>query len=314
MLGQIKDRLAERWSSSQPEERPLAGLLAEAVLRGLERLNLVTRGMQGSGLVGEHRGRRLASSIEFADYRPYSPGDDFRRVDWHAYARLNNLLIKVPESREDVTVHLLVDVSRSMDWGEPSKLTYARQICAGLGYLALSRLDAVRIGVLGDAVLARSPLFRGKTQAPHLFRFLQTLPLAGQTDLNAALRGYAADHRPADVVILVSDLLSPQGYEDGLARLLQVGLSVVVVHVLSPDEIEPALFGDLELLDVESGAAVQVSLGDETLRLYRDELANWQSSIKRFCHGRGIRYVPVRTDRPIEQTLLADFRHAGLLR
>ncbi|MBI4494663.1 MAG: DUF58 domain-containing protein, partial [Chloroflexi bacterium] len=265
-------------------------------------------------LVGEHRGRRLASSLEFADYRPYTPGDDFRRIDWNAYARLDNLLVKIPEAREDVTIHLLLDVSRSMAWGEPSKLDYARQVCAGLGYMALCRLDAVRVGALGATVAARSPLFRGKAQTSQLFRFLQRLPVAGQTDLNAALRGYVDRRHPTDVAILVSDLLSPSGYEPGLDRLLHAGLRVAVIHLLAPDELEPGYAGDLQLVDVETGAPVEVSLGAEALRRYQLELASWQEEIRACCRSRGLGYHQVRTDRPIEQTLLADFRRAGLLR
>lgn len=311
MFGRVKAQVQARWSSREaPRE---AGLLAEDLLRRLEKRSLATRRTLGGGLPGEHRGRRLNSSLEFADYRPYTPGDDFRRIDWNAYARLNSLLIKVPEAREDVTVHLLLDVSRSMDWGTPPKLRYARQLCAGLGYMALCRLDAVRVGLLAGEVALRSPLFRGKAQAARLFRFLEQSPVAETTELNAALPAYLTQPRPRDMAIVVSDLFSPDGFEAGLLRVQKAGLQVAVVHVLSPEEVAPEYMGDLELLDVETGGVVQVSATEDTLRRYRQELEAWREEVRSVCRARGWTYLPVVTDRPIEQTLLGDFRHAGFL-
>lgn len=312
MLGRIKSELTERLQSTRPGDGGDA-LLPESVLRRLEKRSLSTGRTLGGGLAGEHRGRRLAASHEFADYRPYTPGDDFRRIDWNAYARLNNLLVRIPEAREDITLHLLLDASRSMDFGEPSKLRYARQVCAGLGYMALSRLDAVRVGVVGGSLAGRSQVFRGKLQTRQLFQFVQRFPLQAQTNLNLALPAYLERCRPTDVAVVVSDLLSPAGHEQGLMRLLQAGLGVAVVHVLSPEELEPDYFGDLELVDVESGDSVQVSLGEEALKRYRQEVAAWQEGVRTFCRSHGITYIAVRTDTPIEQTLLADFRYAGLL-
>jgi uncharacterized protein (DUF58 family) len=289
--------------------------LPDDLLLRLEKRYLATQRTRGGGLPGEHRGRRLNSSLEFADYRPYAPGDDFRRIDWNAYARLDSLLVKMPEAREDITLHLLLDVSRSMDWGSPGKLRYAQQVCGGLGYMGLCRLDAVRVGLLAGARALCSPLFRGKAQAPQLFRFLQQAPQAEETDLNTSLAAYLnAPFRPTDVAVVVSDLLWPDGCEQGVHQLLRAGLRLVIVHLLSAEEIEPDYVGDLELLDVENGSAVEVSATDDTLKRYRAELGNWLDEIREFCRRRGILYLPSRSDRPIEQALLGDFRHAGLLK
>ena len=152
------------WSSRRA--RPASQvLLDESFLRRLERLNLMTRRGTRAHTIGEHQSRRRAVSLEFADYRHYVSGDDLRRIDWNVYGRSNSLFLKLTEAKEDVAVHLLLDTSQSMDWGEPSKLLYARQLVAALGYLALARFDAVTAATFSDELHERFSLTRGKSQA-----------------------------------------------------------------------------------------------------------------------------------------------------
>jgi uncharacterized protein (DUF58 family) len=267
-------------------------------------------------LQGERRSPKRGQSVEFADFRPYAPGDDFRRIDWNAYARLERFFIKLFVEEEDLTVHLLVDTSRSMDWGAPNKLWYAARAAGALGYVALVGLDRVTIKALGDGPNGNGghfPPHRGKQQAMALFSFLQTLHAGGRTDLGPRLRAYAAASTRPGPLLLFSDLMD-DGWADGLQALAARGFEVTVLHTLSPDEADPELAGDLKLLDIETGAEVEITADYEMLQRYRDGLASWQRELRQFCGARGMHYVPVVTSVSFEELLYAVLRQRGVLK
>ena len=208
-------------SSNLPISPPSDRLFDESFLRRLERLAILSRRAMAGQLQGERRSPKRGQSVEFADFRPYAPGDDFRRIDWNAYARLERFFIKLFIEEEDLTVHQLVDTSRSMDWGEPNKLWYAVRAAGALGYVALAGLDRVTVTACGDVVNGSAHYFpprRGKQQALALFSFLQTLAAGGRTDLAPRLRAYAAAAMQPGPLILFSDLLD-DGWADGLRAL-----------------------------------------------------------------------------------------------
>ena len=288
-------------------------LVDEVLLRRLERLSLVVRRKVAGGLGGEHRSSARASSLDFADYRPYQPGDDFRRIDWNAYGRSGHLYVKLTEAREQLPVYILVDASRSMAWGEPTKLTYASQIAAALGYVALARYDRLTVTALGERSQQLSSL-RGRSRLAALLAFLDGLRPSGAIDLSAALAGQRVDRRAGGLAIVISDLLSPEGYEEGLDALLQAGLDVVVIQVLSPQELEPAEGGDVELEDAETGEIVQVSLTPRMIGIYRERLDRWCADAEDACARRGITYLRTATDVPLEDLLLEQLRRVGVLK
>jgi len=291
-------------------------LFEESFLRKLERLAILSRRAMAGQLQGERRSPKRGQSVEFADFRPYAPGDDFRRIDWNAYARLERFFIKLFLEEEDLTVHLLVDTSRSMDWGQPNKLWYAIRAAGALGYVALAGLDRVTVTALGGGKNGNASYFpprRGKGQALALFSFLQSLTAGGRTDLAPHLRAYAATATQPGPLLLFSDLLD-EGWADGLRALAWRGFEVTVLHILAPDEVAPELSGDLKLLDIETGAEVEVTADPDLLQRYRDGLASWQEELRRFCGARGIHYVPIETSVPFEELLFAWLRQRGVLR
>jgi uncharacterized protein (DUF58 family) len=318
-------------------------LFDEAFLRKLERLSILSRRAMAGQLQGERRSPKRGQSVEFADFRPYAVGDDFRRIDWNAYARLERFYVKLFVEEEDLTVHLLLDASRSMDWGEPSKLWYAVRTAGALGYVALSNLDRVTVTALGSGQPGSGSYFaphRGKRQAMALFSFLQQIarpsaaptarpsPATAHTEGGAApstllshLRTYAGTSLPPGPLVLLSDLMD-EGWADGLRALAARGFEITVLHVLAPDEVDPSQANwlgdgashDLRLLDVESGAEVEITADFQTLQRYREGLAAWRNELSRFCGARGIRYVPVETLVPFEELLFAVLRHRAVLR
>lgn len=289
-------------------------LLDETFLRRLERLNLLARRATRTGVVGEHRSHRRAASLEFADYRHYVVGDDLRRIDWNVYGRLDNLFLKLTEAKEDIALHLLLDCSQSMNWGQPRKLLYARQLVAALGYLALSRFDAITVATFSDGLHERFPLTRGKGQALALLSFLNDVQVGGTTDLDAAMATYCAGTLRGGVAVVVSDLLTPGGQEAGVQRLLRAGLEVTVVHLLHAHELHPELSGELELLDVETGEIVEITVGQEAIRSYEERVAAWCRSLKESFAAHGVTYVQVDTSIPLESLVLQHLRQRRLVR
>jgi len=281
--------------------------------RQFDRLAFVGRRPARAGTCGEHVSRRPAPSTDFIDYRPYHPGDDFRRVDWNVYGRLGALQVKVTEGRERLDVLLVLDCSSSMDYGEPDKLAFATQLVAALAYIGAARADAVRIAYLGQPSSRAHPFAR--RHIPDLVRHLSHLAPAGLLDLNATLPD-AVIGRPntSTLAVVVSDLLSPDGAARGLDTLhTRVG-DVAVIHVVSPQELDPSVSGEIDLVDAESGETLELGVSLETLSAYRSRFNAWLDQRAEACLRRGLRYVRVRTDRPLATIVLDDLRQGGVLK
>jgi len=301
-------------------------LFDDATLRTLERLSLWADEVRVGVMKGNRRSRRRGASIEFADYRDYTQGDDLRRLDWNVFARLERPFIKLTEEEEDLAVHVLIDTSGSMDWpaGDDSenKLRYGLRLSGALGYIALSSGDLVQVTLFdGRGQSAWGP-FRGRQNGWPLLQFLEASlaaraggdAAARQTVTGPFLRGYAQRaHRPG-LLFLLSDLFAPADYRDGLVALLARGYEVALLHLLSPDEAAPELAGDLRLLDVETGDAAEVSLDPQALEEYAARLAAWQEELRRFCGPRGIHYASVTTDQTWDALIRGALRREGVVR
>lgn len=289
-------------------------LLSPSFLRQLDRLGIITRRAMAGDIQGERRSPRRGSSVEFADFRPYTAGDDIRQIDWNLYARAERFYLKLFVAEEELSVHLLVDTSASMDWGQPNKLHYARQLAAAYGYIALSNLDRVSVTAFGAGPhAAQLPGVRGKRGAAPLFAFLQRLSGGKGGDLLKACRTFMQTARTPGPLLLCSDLLDP-GWKDALSALSSRPFEITVMHTLAPQELEPELDGDFKLVDVEGGPAVEISADLDLLRRYREHLATWRAEIESFCNGRNIAYFPVNTAVPVEEFVLSQMRRRGALK
>ncbi|GAB4111801.1 MAG: DUF58 domain-containing protein [Roseiflexaceae bacterium] len=287
-------------------------LLEPSLLRTLDQLTLSTRRAIAGDIQGERRSPKRGSSVEFADYRPYTPGDDFRQIDWKLYGRMERFFLKLFVAEEELTVHLLLDTSASMDWGEPHKLNYARRAAAAYGYVALSGLDRVAVAAFGGGG-GRLRGVRGRRGALTLFDFLSTLPAGGGTSLGEACRRYAQSTTAGGPLLLCSDLMDPH-WQEALKALTTRPFEVTILHTLAPQELRPELEGDLRLLDAEGGEPIEISADAELMRRYDQNLRSWQAEIEQFCHGRGMTYIPVDTAIPLEDLLLSTLRQRGVLR
>jgi uncharacterized protein (DUF58 family) len=284
-------------------------------LRRLEQFQLLAQRRAKSSVKGERRSRARGLSVEFADYRNYVAGDDLRYLDWNLYGRLDRLFLKLYEEERELPVRIFLDASESMTFGEPCKFDFARQVAAAIGYVALCGFD--RVAVLPfpandpDAA-ARSALraVRGRKSALGFFDNLSRLGAGGPANLNEALRRGAIEARRAGVAVVLSDFLDPAGYEAGLGALVGRGFQVSAIQILAPDELGPTTYGDLRLIDCETGGQQEVTYGRYRLRAYQQSVQNFCSRLSQYCVARGAAFFLANSGMPLEELLLKRLRQA----
>ncbi len=291
----------------------MSELLPARLLARLERLQLRTRRRLAGGLSGEHRSPRHGSSLDFADFRDYYPGDDLRRLDLNALARLDKLLVRLYDAEDDLTLRLLVDTSGSM---AGPKLKRAAEIAGALGFSALIRRDIVTVHTF--PVNQPGPRYRGRTATATLFNHLSGLQAGGETPFTQATSMVLNQPGPAGLTVVLSDLLTAD-WEAGLDRLPARRGDFVVVHVLDPTDLDPSaghppLTGDLELIDDETGAKLEVSLSASALEDYRELAHRWADDVADRVRSRGGSYLRVLTTDDLESTVLGPARTAGIIR
>jgi uncharacterized protein (DUF58 family) len=300
--------------------------LTPELLRRLEQFQLLAARRAKSSARGERRSRARGQSVEFADYRPYVHGDDFRYLDWNLYGRLERLFLKLYEEERELPVRIFLDASESMTFGEPRKFDFARQVAAAIGYVALSGFDRVSVIPFPDLAIdsgtdprARIPELaargalrsvRGKRSTMQFFQNLGALTAGGAANLNEALRRGALAARQAGLAVVLSDFLDPAGYEAGLTALLGRGFQVDLVQILSPEELSPSSFGDLRLVDSESGAHQEVTFGRFRLKAYRQTVQNYVQRLREYCQARGISFFSASSNTDLQELLLKQLRKA----
>jgi len=290
-------------------------LLDPTLLRQLERLELVASRQARSALKGERRSRSRGQSIEFADYRSYVPGDDLRHLDWNLYGRLDRLYVRLYEEERELPVLVFLDASESMAFGSPSKFHLARQVAAAVAYVALCGFDRVGLRVFpvardSERLLGTMRTVRGKRSAQAFLGNLALVRAGGAGDFNGSLRKAALESRQAGVAVVVSDFLDPAGYEEGLAALLARGFRVDAIQVLAPEETEPVHFGDLRLVDSETGGQTEVTFARHRLAGYQQSVGRYVQRLREHCSARGIRFFSASSDTPAADLLLKQFRAA----
>lgn len=291
----------------------MSSLLTPELLRRLEQFQLLATRRAKSSAKGERRSRARGQSVEFADHRTYVPGDDFRYLDWNLYGRLDKLFLKLYEEERELPVRIFLDVSESMTFGTPRKFDFARQVAAAVGYVSLCGFDRVTVHSfpeLPENAMHRGSLrtVRGKKSAFTFFQSLNALTARGHSNFNESLRRGAIEARQAGVAVVLSDFLDPAGYEPGLTALIGRGFHVNAVQILAPEELNPGTFGDLRLVDSETGGVQEVTFGKYRLKHYQEIVQNYCQRLREFCQGRGINFFSVGSDTSLEQLLLKQLR------
>jgi uncharacterized protein (DUF58 family) len=288
-------------------------LIDEAFLRRLAHLRFFSRGRRHGRLAGAHASPRAGMSLEFADYRDYSVGDDFRYIDWNIVGRLDRVLVKTFVREVDLPIVLLLDLSASMRLGTPRKGVYAARLAAALAYLGLREYDRVGLYPFTDRLLPAIPPRQGMSQMAHILRALDHLSPAGRTSFDDILTQYVAQSHESGLVFLLSDFLSEGGYAEGISRLLYRGDEIVAIQIVDPNELRPALSGPSRLVDPETLRHVDLSIGDRARAQYRARLEEYLAGLREFLLDRRIPYLLAPTDLPLEQLIHERLRAQGVL-
>lgn len=294
-----------------PETAPL---LDPKFLARLEQLEIVSRKIFQGRMKGERLSRKKGQSVEFADYRNYVVGDDLRFLDWNLYGRLDRLFIRLFLEEEDLHFYILIDNSLSMDFGDPTKLHYAKQVAAALGFIGLVNLDRVIIEAFNDRLVQSMAPARGRRSLWRLMDFLGELEPAGPSDLARSLRTFSLKCSGKGVVVLISDFMDKNGYQDALRYLIARQLDIYVLQVLSQEEIEPDVKGDLKLVDVEDEDVAEVTVSAALLDRYKKNLAAFRAGLAEFCTRRGASYLFTSNQVPFERLVFTYLRQRGLVR
>jgi uncharacterized protein (DUF58 family) len=289
-------------------------LLSAEFLAKLEQLELVSRKIFVGRLKGERRSKRKGSSVEFADYRNYTIGDDLRHLDWNVFGRLDKLFLKLFIEEEDLHVSVLVDNSLSMDFGTPTKLHFAKQVAAALSFIGLVNHDRVRVDAFSAGLGPGLSGLRGRSQMWRVIQYLDAIQATGGSNLAAAAKSFVLQHTGKGIVLVISDFLDKRGYEEALRYLLARNLDIYVVHVLSQEELEPELVGDLRLVDAEDDDIAEISVSPALMRRYKESLNRFVTGLKDWCTRRGIVCISTSNQHPFDRLILEYLRRRGLVR
>jgi len=330
-------------SSSASRPRSIEDLTDAGLYAKLDRVDLASRKIFAGKLQGERRSKRRGQSVEFDDYRNYSPGDDLRFIDWNVYARFEKFFIKLFLEEEDLALHIALDASASMNTGDPSKLVFGARLALALAYVGFAKNNRVGMSVFGvpwsptaatgpAGPLALLPDRRGRRHFSPAAAFLLEAAWPGArddvagrpatgSDLNSALTTIARVRTGKGVVVVISDFLDPGGYERGLRSLGAIGgFDTYCLQVLSPGEIDPAvevdrgLAGDVRLADIESGRSAQVTITPALIKRYRERLARFNDELHTFCVARAMSHIVLPSDADLAGVTFDALRRHGVLR
>ncbi len=280
----------------------------------LEYVNIAARRLFGGQLLGFRRSRRFGTGQEYADFRPYSMGDDIRQLYWQAYLQHRRLIIKLFEESADINIYVLLDTSASMGRGKPEKLLYAKKIAAALAYIALGSQDRVTLVPFSRDVDVSARPLHGRGRFVEVLRRLDGIEPTGQTDLTYAVRHFAQRYTRRGLVIILSDFFDPADYGQAIKILHHNHFLVTSVTINEKEEVEPTLRGDFELVDCETGSFETARMTPGTIAAYKAALVQHYAELQRLSAAFGYQTVGARTDQPFQDFLIDMFRRGVLVR
>jgi len=280
----------------------------------LEYLSIISKRVFAGHFRAERRATRRGTGVEFADYRQYVPGDDFRHLDWKAYLRLNKLILRLFEEEEDLPIYFFIDASQSMTYGNPVKLDYARRVAAALAYIGLANLDRAYMTAYAEKIRAELPPQRGKGRIFKVFRFLEELVPGGETNARESFKIYCTETRRRGLCVVISDFFDTSGFQSGLDILRHFKHDIFILHIASHEEVDPALKGELVLVDSENNVSREVTVTPSLLASYKAEYHRFCTEIESYCSKYQLGYVRTVTDFPFEELVLKVFRQGRFLK
>ena len=293
-------------------------LIDSGLMARLDQLDVVSRKIFLGKLQGERRSRKRGTSVEFADYRSYVAGDDLRYIDWNVYGRLDVLFLKLFLEEEDLSLYLVIDTSKSMDYGAPDKLVFAQRLAMALGYIGLVNYNRITLISFSNGVVSRLPGLRGRRRTQEMGQWILSQTPDGTTDFEAAMKSIALGRQGRGVMVILSDFMYKSGYEKGLNYLQGGGFDTFALQLLSPQEADPggtgAITGDLKLRDMEDDNVAEVTVSAALLKRYKENLSAYCDRLRDYCVRRSMIHIVLRSDMSMETLLMEYFRKRGLLK
>ena len=310
---------------STPRPKSIEDLLSPDLIARLSQVDVASRKIFAGKLKGERRSKKRGESVEFADHRPYAIGDDLRHIDWNIYGRLDRFFMKLFMEEEDLSLHIVLDCSASMDCGTPNKFFAIQQYAMALGYIGLANLNRVAVTAIArrddpSDPAATVPIagairdLRGKRRTHDLARFICAQTPDDSTNFTEACKRIAMSRRGKGVMVVLSDFFMKEGYESGLRLLVGRGYDVFAIQVLAPQEVEPDITGDLQLRDIEDNDMAEVTISAPLIRKYKENLSAYCQGLRDFCARREITAMTIQSDTTPDTLLLEYLRKRGLLR
>ncbi len=292
----------------------LTDLLEPQFMAKLDSLDVISRKILQGKLHGERRTKRRGQSVEFADHRPYVAGDDLRFVDWNIYGRLEQLFLKLFLEEQDITVHIVADMSSSMSVPEPAKALFIKKLTAALGYVSLVNNNRVTISFFADGIEGQLANMRGRSYLHKMADYLLSAECDGLSHFEKSCRQLAAGRIGSGITIVLSDFLFKEGYDAGLRRLIGQQYDLYAIQVLSPKELSPDITGELKLIDIEDADVAEITVSGALLKYYKKTLNAYCNELKEFCSRRGAAYVLANSSDSVEALVLKYLRRINLLR
>ncbi len=287
-----------------------SNLVNSNFLKKLENLKLNSNVILNKGYSGARKSKSKGSSVEFSDFREYVPGDDFRKIDWNAYARFEKLFIKLFMEEREVLVNIFLDTSKSMDFGEPKKSLIAKQLALYIGYLSLSNMDRVNIYMYNDNALNDTGVLSGKKTFPMMVNHIENVSSDNKNDFFNYIKS-----RPykKGISIVISDIFT-KNFGEAVKYLSYMNQNIIVIHTLRKEEISPQVTGDMRFIDSETDEAKDISITSSILDAYQNTFKDYLAEIKEVCRKYGCMYALISNEAPIESIIFDSLIKAGILR
>lgn len=277
----------------------------------LNNLAIAMNARMSYGMSGGRKSSTKGSSVEFSDYREYIPGDDIRRIDWSAYGRLDRLYIKRFMEEKEGVFQIFVDSSESMSFGEPKKSVQALRLAGALAYLVLNNLDRVYVSHMQEGSLHQGKGLAGKQAFRQIMQELEQMEFHGGTDLNRAI--LARQYPGSGVSIIISDFLDEKGIEPALKYLRYKKQQIILIQILARQELEIEGEGVVNLLDMETGEEVRLTLNRNTVEQYEAALKRLQAHIQELAKKYEASYIQMAADEPIDRFLFDTVCNQGMI-
>lgn len=302
------------YHETKTSPKRLTDLLNPEFMSRLDSLDVLSRKILQGKLQGERRSKRRGQSVEFADHRQYVAGDDLRFLDWNIYGRLEKLFLKLFLEEQDMTVHIVADMSNSMNLPEPSKELFIKKLTAALGYVSLVNNNRVTISFFADGIEGQLANMRGRVYLHKMADYLLSARCGGLSYFDKAANQLVASRTGTGITIVLSDFLFKDGYESGLRRLIGRQYDLYIIQVLCENELAPEMSGELKLIDVEDDDVAEITVSSALLKYYKRTVSAYCNQLKDFCTARGAVYILAKSSDSVETLVLNYLRRIRLLR